>query len=376
MWVGLDIHCQAGLQSTPISNRTGMQQEDGMASVREIARNTGLSAATVSRALKAHPDVSDATRSLVVTEAKRSGYVPTADRQLCTSVGYMVPGDPKLWEYDWMLLDGVMKGLRQSKLDLKIVDLQRSKSHKESFTQFFVRRGLRGVVVRSALSQHSIVEDILAEQFPCVVVAERFENREDVNYVSCDSSGETTNAVNHLSDLGHQRMALVIHRRADSDHLDRQRGFLEGCDTRDIAPEKRTVIRIDANIEGGRTALNRLMSLTEPPTAIVFTDPMTATGALLRAQEVGLKIPEDLSIVGFDDGMQRYRVYPTLTAVCQDTHEIGLEAGIWLGRKIVGQVSEPLHKILPATLEINQTTGVPPQNTVRLAPNGNAIGGP
>ncbi len=344
-----------------------------MASVREIARKTGLSAATVSRALKSHPDVSDSTRSRVFHEAKRSGYVPVADRKLGTSVGYAVPGDSQLWEYDWMLLGGVMEGLRQSGLDLKIVDLQRGKSHDETYEQFFARRGLRGVVVRSALQQHNACEEILSSAFPNVVVAERFENRPEVNYVSCDSSYETANAVNHLADLGHKRVALVVHRRADSDHLDRQHGFLEACEKCGIDVDDRMVIRIAANVDGGKTALNRLMSLSVPPTAIVFTDPLTATGALLRAQEVGLKIPEDLSIIGFDDGIQRFKVYPTLTAVCQDTHEIGFEAGLWLGRKITGIVSEPLQKVLHATLEINQTTGVPPQEPIRIQPNGSAI---
>ncbi len=344
-----------------------------MASVREIARKTGLSAATVSRALKSHPDVSESTRSRVHDEAKRSGYVPVMERKLGTSVGYAVPGDSQLWEYDWMLLGGVMEGLRQSGLDLKIVDLQRGKSHDESYDQFFARRGLRGVVVRSAFQQHAACEEILASNFPSVVVAERFENRSDVNYVFCDSGSETANAVNHLIELGHRRMAMVVHRRVDSDHQDRQRGFTEACEARDIPVDDRMVIRIDANVDGGKTALNRLMSLAMPPTAIVFADPLTATGALLRAQEVGLKIPEDLSIVGFDDGIQRFKVHPTLTAVCQDTHEIGLEAGIWLGRKISGLDVGPLQKVLHATLEINQTTGVPPGEAVRIQPNGNAI---
>ena len=134
------------------------------------------------------------------------------------------------------------------------------------------------------------------------------------------------------------------------------------------------VIKIDANIDGGMSSLNRLMSLTDHPTAIVFTDPLTATGALIRAQEVGLKIPDDLSIVGFDDGTQRYKVYPRLTAICQDTHELGVEAGKWLGHRLRGLVNEPLRKVLHATLEINQTTGIKPEKPVRLAPNGDVIG--
>ena len=344
-----------------------------MSSVREIARKTGLSAATVSRALKSRPGVSEATRDLVASEAKRSGYSPSVDLRQGTSVGYVVPGNARLWEYDWMLLDGVMEGLRQSELDLKILNLQNGKARDESYAQYFARSGVRGVVVRSTQQQQASCEDILAGDYPSVVLAERLDERPDVNFVSCDSSRETGHAVEHLADLGHRRIAMVMHRRADSDHLDRHRGYTEVCEARSIDGEDRVVIQVSANINGGRTALNRLMSLPQPPTAIVFTDPKTAIGAMLRAQEVGLKIPEDLSIVGFDDGMQRHAVHPTMTVVYQDTHEIGMEAGIWLGRKIKGLECPPLRKVLHATLEINQTTGVPPKDVVRLAPNGSVI---
>ena len=353
-----------------------------MASVREIARKTGLSAATVSRALKAHPDVSDETRTLVFCEAQRSGYFneekcggksPAAIQRHCSSIGYVVPGDSKLYDYDWLLMDGVIEGLRQSRLDLRVIDLQRNKSHNESYTQFFTRSGLQGIVIRSALLHQAQTQEILDEEFPCVVVARKFENHPNVNFVWCDSGPETASAVEHLADLGHKRLALVVHRRPGSDHMDRQRGFMEACEARGIEFDSRMVIKIHANIEGGKTTFNRLMSLVDHPTAIVFTDPLTAMGALIRAQEVGLRIPDDLSIVGFDDGNQRHRVYPTLTAICQDTHEIGLEAGIWLGQKVNGQTTKPLRKVLHASLEINQTTGVPPKDSVRLAPNGTLI---
>ena len=350
-------------------------EENGviMSSVREIARKTGLSAATVSRALQSRPGVSDATRDIVASEAKRSGYSPSAPLRQGTSVGYVVPGNTNLWEYDWMLLGGVMEGLRQSELDLTLLDIQGGKARDESYAQFFARSGIRGVVVRSTRQQQASCDEILAGDYPSVLLAERADDRPDINFVCCDSSRETGNAVHHLVDLGHRRIAIVMHRRADSDHLDRRRGYLEACEALAIEESNRIVIQVSANLSGGRTALNRLMSQSLPPTAIIFTDPKTATGAMLRAQEVGLKIPADLSIVGFDDGMQRHAVHPTMTVVYQDTHEIGLEAGIWLGRKIKGLECPPLRKVLHATLEINQTTGVPPQDVLRLAPNGDVI---
>ncbi|MCA9232316.1 MAG: LacI family DNA-binding transcriptional regulator [Planctomycetales bacterium] len=348
-----------------------------MATVREIAKKTGVSPATVSRALKSHPDVSDMTRSKVLRAAKVTGYIDDVSsngNSTATSIGYMLTGgDPRLCEYDWMLLEGITEGLRDSRMDLQVVDLQRCKREGETYRQFFHRRGLRGVILRTVTQNRSICRDILAEDFPSIVVAERFADMEEANFVCCDSTAETARAFLHLMDLGHKRIAIVMHGRADRDHLDRYNGFREACAARNIEPDEDLVLRIVANFDGGRTALNRLMSLPEPPTAIVFTDPQPGIGAICRAHEVGLQIPRDLSIIGFDDGDTRRRIYPVLTAVCQDTRELGFEAAAWLSKRLNGETTDSFRQVIHARLEINQTTGVPPSTPVRLQPNGKVI---
>jgi len=347
-----------------------------MATVRQLAKQTGVSPATVSRALKAHPDVSEVTRRKVLKAAKVTGYrerPSDGDNSSSTSVGYIVPGDPQLCEYDWLLMEGIMEGLRKSRMDLRVIDLQQSKREGETYKQFFHRHGLRGVILRTVMQNRAICEEILAEDFPSIVVADRFDEVERANFVCCDSTDESAKAFHHLVDLGHERIAIVMHGRADRDHLDRYNGFSEACKTRNIQLDGDLVLRIVANFEGGRTALNRLMSLPAPPTAIIFTDPLPGIGAICRAHEVGLKIPQDLSIIGFDDGETRKRIYPVLTAVCQDTRELGLEAAVWLTKRLKGDYEEPIHQVIHARLEINQTTGVPPSNSVRLQPNGTVI---
>ena len=347
-----------------------------MATVRDLAKQTGVSPATVSRALKSHPDVSEVTRVKVLEAAKEIGYLSSSGNDLGLSVanvGYVVAGDERLWEYDWMLVDGIIEGIREHRMDLQIVDLQRGRQPDETFKQFFLRRGLQGVIVRSVAQNRSVCEEILAEGFPSIVVADRFDGINQSNFVCCDSSGETAKAVHHLVDMGHQRIAMVMHRRADRDHVDRYNGYKQACEARGIESDGDLVLRINANFDGGQTALNRLMSLVEPPTAIVFTDPQPGIGAICRAHEVGLQIPRDLSIVGFDDGNSRKRIYPVLTAVCQDTRELGLEAAVWLAKRISGGGTEPCRQVIHAHLEINQTTGVPPSKPVRLQPNGAVI---
>lgn len=138
------------------------------------------------------------------------------------------------------------------------------------------------------------------------------------------------------------------------------------------------IIAISAEVGGGAAALNRLLSMPEPPTAIFFTDPALTVGALRRALEVGIRVPDELSIVGVDDERLRKMTHPVYTAVCQNAAELGQQAGRWLCRQL-GQStgrdrkSTSLRLEIEGFLEINQTTGRPPAVPVRVTPTGQRI---
>ena len=345
-----------------------------MASAREIARETGVSVATVSRALNSQPGVSNQTRQRVMKAANMVGYKGSSSRRTATGVGFALLGDMKMWDYDLMLLDGMRVGLNESKLDAQIVNIPRDKSDDETYTDFFVRRGLRGVVLRTSSEYKHTCEEIASEGFPSIVLAERFESP-SISFVSCDSTSASQRGVEHLIQLGHQRIAMVTNRREDRDHADRLQGYRQALETNGIAYDEELIIRIVSSLEGGMNALNELMSRRNPPTAIFFADPHSSVGAMCRANEVGLKLPQQLSILGFDDGNLRNMVCPVMSAVFQDTREIGFEAARWLGSTILGQAQAPLQRVISASLMINQTTGSPPSEPAQLQPSGRPVGG-
>ncbi len=347
-----------------------------MASVREIAKTAGVSVTTASRALNSHPDVSPKTRELVMKAANLAGYGSTRKTQnepIAESIGLVQVDEVSLlWEYDQQLLHGIQSGLHDSKYHLSLVSLQQQKVEGESYTQFFKRHGFRGVILRASTKSRQVCEAIAKEGFPSLVVAERFES-EQVNYLCCDSGPESERAIDHLIYLGHRRIALVIHRRADSDHRDRQMGYERALKKNNIEIDPSLVIQIVPNLSGGVNAINQLMSLPDPPTALYLTDPAASIGAMCRAAEIGLKVPDDLSLIGFDDANSRKFIYPRMTAVCQSAEELGEEAARWLCRRISGLEKGTMHKSISAFLEINQTTGVPREHPLRILPNGQRI---
>lgn len=346
-----------------------------MSSVREIARLAKVSVATVSRALNNHPDVDPSTRDRVLAAANQSGYSPQMGKRLTTVLGLVYPGEPVKADYgafDSALLAGILRGVNEHKFDVKLISLQRDKSIEETFTQFFMRKGLRGVILRTYESTRGICSAIAAEGFPSVVVADRFDDPK-VNFICCDSKDDSRRAVEHLIQLGHRRIACAVHNVPDTDHRDRRDGYAEALANHDIPLDPSMIFEMVASFDGGVAVINRIMGQPRPPTAIFFADPLATLGAMRRCQELDIRIPQDLSIVGFDDSDIRQHTWPPFTAVCQDAKMIGEEAARWLTGSVLGQAASRLRMVRPTMLEINLTTAPPNRAPFRMLPDGTRV---
>lgn len=345
-----------------------------MSSVRQIAKLAKVSVATVSRALNNHPGVDPLTRDRVVAAANRSGYAPAVGKRMTTVIGLVYPAPVKAdyGAFDSALLAGILRGVNEQKFDVKIVNLQRDKAADETYTQFFMRKGLRGVVLRTFESTRGVCQAIAAEGFPAVVVADRFEDPR-VNFICCDSRDDSRRAVGHLIQLGHRRIACAVHHIPDTDHIDRREGYAEALAEHGFPLDPSLTVEIVASPEGGAAAINRIMALPDPPTAIFFTDPLATLGALRRCRELEIDVPTELSIVGFDDSDIRHHNWPPFTAVCQDARMLGEEAALWLTRSLLGQAEPHLRLVRTTMFEINRTTARPCSERFSILPDGTRV---
>ncbi|MEM7625481.1 MAG: LacI family DNA-binding transcriptional regulator [Planctomycetota bacterium] len=344
------------------------------ASVRDIAKEAGVSITTVSRALNSHPGISTKTRDRVLRTADRVGYSTRALKMTGMAIGFAQAGGGRLNSgYDSELVYGIQERLaREVSADLVMLDLA-DRAEGESYTQFCRRKRVRGLILRTTANDHEECRLIASEGIPTLVLAARFEPDDDVSFMVCESSEASRRAVEHLIHLGHRRIALVLHRQLDTDHADRERGYREALAASNIEIDPSLIIRLVPTLGGGANALSQLLSLPDPPTGVFFTDPRPTIGAMCRAHEVNLKVPEELSIIGFDDSQERKRMYPRITAVCQPTSEMGAEAANWMIGRFAGVSPPRIQKCLSSFLEINHTTGAPPPVPVRLMPSGQRI---
>jgi DNA-binding LacI/PurR family transcriptional regulator len=332
-----------------------------------------LSPATVSRVLNNHPDVDARTRQRVLARINATGYVPKVGRRVTNVIALAYPDQPVRSEYgsfEPSLLSGVMRGLQDHHYDLKLLSIRRDKLPDESYTQFFLRKGIQGVLLRCVHRTSDMIKQIAKEGFPSVVVAARFDEPE-VNYIHADSYPSSRRAMEHLIGLGHRRIVLAIHNVSDTDHADRRRAYEDAIATADMPVDPTLIMELAAGVLSGEQVLDAILAMPDRPTAVFATNPMTALGIMRRAQERGVVIPADLSVIGVDDSDVRMHVWPRLTAVTQDASMIGYEAAAWLTTVLSQEdVGKSCRRTVPTAFEVNGTTAAPSGRKASSGPDG------
>jgi LacI family transcriptional regulator, galactose operon repressor len=344
-----------------------------MTTIRRVAQKAGVSIATVSRVVNGSTAVAPELRDRVLDAVSRCGYSPTVGRRSTASIAIVYTGPFTVGSpYDAACLDGIVSAMLESEYDINIVYLRRDKSTSETYTQFFLRKGIRGAILRSTLADRGIARTIADEGFPAVVLGDHFEHPR-LAFAFNDSRAASVEGMEHLISLGHRRIAFAANDTDDGDHLDRLEAYRQTLISRNLYDEQ-LEFRVPAHRLDGAQLMRKMMSLTAPPTAVFIADPLIADGAINEAHKIGLRIPEELSILGFDDTETRRAVFPTMTAVCQDSRALGHLAFELLIRHCRLQPSERETEVLgSAWLEINHSTGRAPARAIRVLPNGERL---
>ena len=345
-----------------------------MPTIRQVAEHANVSIATVSRVINNSPAVTREVRNKVLESVNRCGYVPNVSRRSTSFLGLIYTGPFALGStYDMALVEGMGQAMKGVDLDLVILDPTRDRGSDETYTQYFLRKGIRGVILRSTVEGCDVCREIAEENFPAIVVGDHFDHPK-LNFVYADSYTTSKQAIEHLVSLGHQRIALASNEYDDGDHVDRHRAYVEVLAENGIPLENSLVFRIPAHRPDGAQLLRSMMSVPNPPTAVYITDPSVAVGLLSEAHSMRIEIPRELSVVGFDDRDMRDFVYPKMTSVCQNAKQLGSEAFIQLASMVeAGMSQRSANRIASCWFEINGTTGRVPQELTRVLPDGTRL---
>jgi LacI family transcriptional regulator len=338
--------------------------------IRELARRSGVSIGTVSRALNGYADVNPETRERIERLAEELDYTPSASaRTLVTRRSHVVgvfldtgEGHPDLQHpFFHEVLVGVQETAGAQGFDLLLFATEQPGNGygRHSYVKRCRHHNVDGVVLMGVDHQDEEVRRLTASTIPTIGVDVELAGRA-TSYVSSDNVAGGAQAVSHLAGLGHRRIA-VIHGPTDTlAGLDRLKGHRQGLEAAGLAYRDEYVTQGDFYVESGYRAARRLLALDEPPTAIAASSDLMAVGALRAAAEAGLAVPRDLSVVGFDDIMLAEHLQPGLTTLRQDKAGLGTAAARALLALVEDQAGPATPVTLPVELIVRGTTAPPP----------------
>jgi LacI family transcriptional regulator len=331
--------------------------------IRQIADLAGVSIATVSRVLNGRDDVSDDTRELVSRVIRENGYTANRSARGLSAgrsglVGVLVPLVYPAY------FSGILAGAAEalSERDLQIVLSPTGGEHDREVSVLDRLHGLTdGALIILPEESSEELERLLDGGFRFVVLDPLMPLDERIPSVSAAHTSGADQAMRHLLDLGHRRIAQITGPRGWLATEDRRRGYRAALAAAGILPDRALEVEAaEPEIAPGREAAEYLLGLPEPPTAIFAFNDNIAIGAVQAARARGLRLPEDLSIVGFDDVEHATIVTPALTTVRQPLAEMGRTAVSLLMRLLERQRFETLHVELATRLVVRDSTAPPP----------------
>lgn len=331
-----------------------------MVSIKDIARAAKVSHSTVSRALRNSPLVNAETRELVRKIAAQQGYtVSAAARSLVThrthTIGVVVTSiaNPFVGE----IVAGVEEFALAHQYSILLSTSQSDPEREMRAVRALHEHRVDGILVNSSRVGRLYLP-LLAELKVPIVLINNEHPGEFIHSVSIDNLKAGREATQHLVGLGHKRIGYVGNRLGLQADTDRFGGYRQVLEEADLGFQPELVAHGDGGPEGGMRAAERLLSLSQPPTALFCFNDMQALGALRAARERGLGVPHELSIVGLDDLYLSSYTDPPLTTVQQPKHEMGCMAAQILLELLSGGKPDS-HITLAGKLVVRGSTAAP-----------------
>ncbi|WP_077358610.1 LacI family DNA-binding transcriptional regulator [Virgibacillus halodenitrificans] len=327
-----------------------------MATIQEVAKRAGVSAATVSRVLNNRNSVKEKTRNRVDEAIKELNYEPSVlGRNLRNSESrlllVLLPNIANPYYTE------IINGIEDTAIDKGYnILLCQTDSNPERETIYFnmVRNRLAdGIILMDPTVNRKNLYN-LASQHPIIQCSE-FDEEGEIPYVSIDNELAAYQAVKHLIKIGKKKVALINTEEKFLYARERRRGYEKAMQEFDLPIESRWIRKLDnLQFESGQQAMRSLLNESERPNAVFAVSDILAIGALKEINSAGLHVPEDIAVIGFDKISFSNMTHPTLTTIAQPMYKMGCISANMIIDKISGKEVESL--ILDHELVIREST--------------------
>jgi LacI family transcriptional regulator len=330
--------------------------------LEDIAKQVGVSRATVSRVVNGFPNITPEVRTKVLEAIQETGYHPNAAARSLASqrsgvIGLMLPRSVSTFFIDPFfpqLTQGIAYGCNKNDLTLSLY-LVSNKEDEEKIYPRISRRGLLdGILVQAGQPDARMMEYLATSRVPNVILGRPFAP-EGANYIDVDNVSAANTATRHLIKLGHKRVATITGERDSAVTIDRLEGYKQAMKSAGFKIDESLIVEGDFTEPGGYSAMQRL--LEAKPDAVFAASDIMAVGAMNAVLAAGLRIPEDIAFVGFDDVPIATMTKVKLTTIRQPILQFGIKA-VELLIDVINNGKKPARRItLETELVIRESCG-------------------
>ncbi|WP_173918193.1 LacI family DNA-binding transcriptional regulator [Halobacillus sp. Marseille-Q1614] len=306
-----------------------------MATIKDVAKKAGVSVSVVSKAFNNYADINPMTRERILKIAMELNYTPNlAARNLSskkqTNVGLISSAVLNHNEKDtnaYEVIKGIYTAVEERGYDLSIFLIDSQKQKQKSYTQFCRERNIGGAILQGMRTDDAYFRELVDTKIPCVCVDMMTEDKTNpyIGGVSLNNRAAAKEAAVHLLENNHREIVIVAGTKETTVNIERLKGVEDALEENSILLKDLDILYADFSEEKAYQLAKEYLQAKRPTAFLCFSDLMVF-GVMKAVKEAGLRIPEDLSITGFDNLPFSSLTYPPLTSVQQDFFEIGKQS--------------------------------------------------
>lgn len=310
-------------------------------SIKDIAKKTGLSVSTISRVVNNKPGISEETRELVKLAIKKYHYVPNmVARNLINrktnTIGVIIPDMSEM--YFSRIVKGIDSMLSVNDYTMILCDSNESAEKEHKLLGVLHEKQVDGIILATVQTDQQLEKETLLSSVPVCFIDNTPSLFRNYNSVSLDNAMASYLAIEHLYQLGHRKIAAIFGKQSESTGLERYQGFCKAIQDFNLVSEKDLVRFGDFKEQSGYDAVIDILKSGKEFTALYVASSKMTYGAIHALKQNGIRIPEDVSLIGFDIRDDNKLYSPTITTILQPEQNMGEMAA----KLLIGSIENSL----------------------------------
>ena len=333
--------------------------------IQAIAERSGVSIATVSRTINQRSDVSETTRKLVMKHLREANFALTKSTDRLVNIGVVIP-EKQLSNYSTRIIDGMIKAADSRQVNLSVLvyinwEHISPQPRPDSLQMLRKHRCDAAALIGGERLSTEEFKALEESGLPLMLVNLPRRGRR-IGFADHESYSGTRSAMEYLLGLGHRRIAFLEQDVVATNHQERRQAYLDALAAAGVTVNPHWLIPNRPGLpshDAGYVQMTQLLNRNPEVTAVMVCNDDMATGAMLAAWESGWRIPEDISVIGFDDNPNSAYLHPPLTTIRQPLHELGAAAVDALDDYSRGVIKQLPEIKMGTELVIRASTGAP-----------------